>query len=89
MDTAPAGPTREVKLLVDYRHNLVGQRTELINWLRRHLREIDPNLQFPRMVCAATASSMSWLAAAGRVRSSNVECRFVESSIVFTWLTNR
>jgi transposase len=41
------GPTREVKLLVDYRHNLVEQRTELINRLRWHLHEIDPKMHVP------------------------------------------
>src|ERR1043165_9144615 len=41
------GPTREVKLLVDYRHDLVVQRTELVNRLRWHLHEIDPALQVP------------------------------------------
>lgn len=40
-------PTREVKLLVDYRHGLVVQRTELINRLRWHLHELDPDLQVP------------------------------------------
>lgn len=41
------GPTREMKLLVDYRHDLVVQRTELINRLRWHLHELDPGLQIP------------------------------------------
>jgi transposase len=41
------GPTREVKILVDYRHNLVVQRTELINRLRWHLHEIDPKMHIP------------------------------------------
>jgi transposase len=41
------GPAREVKLLVDYRHDLVVQRTELVNRLRWHLHELDPDLQVP------------------------------------------
>lgn len=41
------GPAREVKLLADYRHNLVVERTELINRLRWHLHELDPGLQIP------------------------------------------
>jgi transposase len=41
------GPTREVKLLTDYRHDLVVQRTELVNRLRWHLHELDPGLQVP------------------------------------------
>lgn len=35
------GPAREGKLLADYRHMLVVQRTELINRLRRHRRRDD------------------------------------------------
>lgn len=41
------GPTREVKLLVDHRHHLVVERTELINRLRWHVHELDPGLQVP------------------------------------------
>ena len=41
------GPTREVKLLVDYRRDLVGQRTRVANRLRWHLHELDPTLQVP------------------------------------------
>jgi transposase len=39
------GPTREVKLLVDYRRDLVVQRTRVQNQLRWHLHELDPALQ--------------------------------------------
>ncbi|MGK8486815.1 IS110 family transposase [Nocardia asiatica] len=49
-DLPPArldGPAREVKLLSDYRHTLVVQRTELINRLRWHLHELDPSLELP------------------------------------------
>lgn len=41
------GPTREVKLLSDYRRDLVRQRTQLQNRLRWHLHELDPRLQVP------------------------------------------
>jgi transposase len=41
------GPTREVKLLVDYRRDLVRQRTRVANRLRWHLHELDPVLQVP------------------------------------------
>nr|WP_245672517.1 transposase [Nocardia anaemiae] len=50
------GPAREVKLLSDYRHVLVTERTELINQLRWHLHELDPGLGFRLVGCAATAS---------------------------------
>jgi transposase len=41
------GPTREVKLLVDYRRDLVRQRTRVANRLRWHLHELDPALDVP------------------------------------------
>jgi transposase len=41
------GPTREVKLLVDYCRELVRQRTRVANRLRWHLHELDPALQVP------------------------------------------
>lgn len=37
------GPIREVRLLVDHREDLVGQRTAHICRLRWHLHELDPN----------------------------------------------
>ena len=42
-----AGPAREVKLLSDYRRELVRQRTRVQNRLRWHLHELDPALQVP------------------------------------------
>jgi transposase len=47
------GPTREVKLLVDDRRDLVRQRTRVANRLRWHLHELDPALQIPHGACAA------------------------------------
>jgi transposase len=41
------GPTREVKLLSDYRRDLVRQRTRVQNRLRWHLHELDPTLHVP------------------------------------------
>ena len=38
------GPSREVRLLVDHREDLVGERTRIINRLRWHLHELDPEL---------------------------------------------
>ncbi|MDV7246308.1 transposase [Rhodococcus oxybenzonivorans] len=40
-------PTREVKLLSDHRRNLICERTKLINRLRWHLHELDPELVIP------------------------------------------
>jgi transposase len=36
------GPEREVRLLVDHREDLVGERTRIIARLRWHLHELDP-----------------------------------------------
>ncbi len=36
------GPTRELRLLVDHREDLVAERTRRINRLRWHLHELDP-----------------------------------------------
>ena len=39
--------SRELKLLVDHRENLVTERTQKINRLRWHLHELDPELDLP------------------------------------------
>jgi transposase len=39
------GPERELRLLVDHREDLIGERTRLINRLRWHLHELDPTLE--------------------------------------------
>lgn len=36
------GPSRELRLLVDHREDLVAERTRVINRLRWHLHELDP-----------------------------------------------
>jgi transposase len=41
------GPTRKVRLLADYRADLVVERTTLCNRLRWHLHELDPELEVP------------------------------------------
>jgi transposase len=41
------GPTREVKLLVDHRCDLVAERTRIQARLRWHLHELDPALHVP------------------------------------------
>lgn len=41
------GPTRDIKLLVDHRRDLVAERTRVHNRLRWHLHEIDPTLHVP------------------------------------------
>jgi len=41
------GPSREVKLLADYRDDLVAQRTRICSQLRWHLHELDPELEIP------------------------------------------
>jgi transposase len=41
------GPSREVRLLVDHREDLVGERTRCLNRLRWHLHELDPTWDPP------------------------------------------
>lgn len=41
------GPSREVRLLVDHREDLVAERTRQINRLRWHLHELDPEWDPP------------------------------------------
>jgi transposase len=51
LDTLPvaqlAGPELDVRLLVDHRERLVGQRTALVNDLRWTLHDLWPELQIP------------------------------------------
>jgi transposase len=47
------GPSRELRLLVDHREDLVAERTRHINRLRWHLHEIDPSWDPPaKALCA-------------------------------------
>jgi transposase len=41
------GKARELKLLVDHREDLVGERTRIQNRLRWHLHELEPGLEVP------------------------------------------
>lgn len=41
------GPSREVRLLLDHRDDLVGERTRTQNRLRWHLHELDPENEIP------------------------------------------
>ena len=41
------GPSRELRLLVDHREDLVAERTRCINRLRWHLHELDPSWDPP------------------------------------------
>ena len=41
------GTSRELKLLVDHREDLVTERTRMQNRLRWHLHELDPELDVP------------------------------------------
>lgn len=41
------GPSREIRLLVDHREDLVNERTRVISRLRWHLHELDPDLDVP------------------------------------------
>ena len=41
------GPSREVRLLVDHREDLLAERTRIINRLRWHLHELDPTWDPP------------------------------------------
>jgi transposase len=41
------GPSRQVRLLVDHRDDLVGERTRIQSRIRWHLHEIAPDLEIP------------------------------------------
>lgn len=49
------GPSRDVRLLVDHREDLVAERTRMINRLRWHLHELDPDLELPTRLNRYTA----------------------------------
>lgn len=42
-----AGPEREIKLLLDHRDDLVGERTRIQSRLRWHLHDLDPEIAVP------------------------------------------
>ena len=49
------GPSRELRLLVDHREDLVAERTRHINRLRWHLHELDPSWDPPTRSLTAVA----------------------------------
>jgi transposase len=56
------GADREIRLLVDHREDLVGERTRAQNRLRWHLHELDPELELP----AGCLDRRCWLERIGR-----------------------
>ena len=51
------GVERELRLLVDHREDLVGERTRVISRLRWHLHELDPGLDTTDKAAARIAHS--------------------------------
>ncbi len=56
------GPEREIRLLLDHREDLVGERTRIQQRLRWHLHELDPELELP----AGCLDRHCWLDRVGR-----------------------
>jgi transposase len=56
------GPERELRLLVDHREDLVAERTRMINRLRWHLHELDPDWD-PRPRSLAARANLDAVAA--------------------------
>jgi transposase len=56
------GGEREIRLLVDHRDDLVGERTRIQQRLRWHLHELDPELELP----AGCLDRRVWLQRIGR-----------------------
>lgn len=54
--------TLEIKLLLDHREDLVGERTRMQNRLRWHLHDLIPELEIP----AGALDRLSWLERIGR-----------------------
>jgi transposase len=89
------GPSRELRLLVDHREDLVGQRTAQVNRLRWHLHELDPGWDPPSLVhykhleaVAARLDGMEGTVARisrdllGRIRDLTVEANALEREIL-------
>ena len=64
-------PTRELKLLVDHREDLVAERTRVQNRLRWHLHELDRELQVP---AGAMDQRSGWTRSAGGCAPSVARC---------------
>jgi transposase len=56
------GPSREIRLLLDHRDDLVGERVRIQQRLRWHLHELEPELEIP----AAALNRRHWLERIGR-----------------------
>lgn len=56
------GASREIRLLLDHREDLVGERTRAQNRLRWHLHELEPELEIP----AGALDRRVWLERIGR-----------------------
>jgi len=56
------GPEREIRLLLDHRDDLVGERTRTQQRLRWHLHELEPELELP----AGCLDRSRWLDRVGR-----------------------
>lgn len=74
------GPTREVRLLVDHREDLVAERTRCINRLRWHLHELDPAWDPPPRclilfvhIDAVAARLTDWAGTVARIARELVE----------------
>jgi transposase len=90
------GPERDLRLLVDHREDLVGERTRTQNRLRWHLHELDPTLECKpgsldrskvldrlEVVCAAHQGTVADIAAelVGRIRALTVRINELERRI--------
>ena len=51
------GPSRQARLLVDHRDDLVAERTRMQSRIRWHLHEIAPDLQIPPEASSSSTSS--------------------------------
>jgi transposase len=91
------GPTRDLRLLVDHREDLVRDRVGLINRLRWHLHELDPSWDpGPRVLVRFThldavaerldglEGTLAWVARdlVGRIRELTVATKALEREIV-------
>lgn len=93
------GPTRELRLLVDHREDLVRDRTAQVNRLRWHLHELDPSwdppprslVRFKHLDAAAARmagveGTLAWVARdlVARIRELTVAVNELERRIVRT-----
>jgi transposase len=88
------GISREVRLLVDHREDLVGERTRMQNRLRWHLHELEPGYTAGRLDRTATLSKLDALLAShsgrvaelarellGRIRELTVRIKQLEAEL--------